>query len=602
MNILSNLDVKKKLFINMFIAQAMLFITAFAAYKIGYNYIYNTVEKDINIVANTLEKELNYIASIKPDAIKDPEFKNKITDLKIGDSGYVYIINAEGRLVVHPTSEGRSLKNKSYIQHILNNKSGIYSYQSSTTNQDKTIAFRYIPAWDVWVVPGVNDEEYFDEFNSIFLASQIIIQLILMIILSATEFFIAKSILNPVKKLEEFMQEFLEFISWKRNRIEIPECKYNDEIGKVLQGLGTTARIIDSRLKEEMKVMGEVVLTMDKISDGHYNCRVVSDTSNPQIKTLKLSLNKMLERVEHNIQELVSTLSEFTNDDFRRRISNEHIHGDMRKIIDGVNELGLALGKGASDNLVHGTRLEESADIMKKSVITLSTSSNEQAASLEETAASIEEITSNIKSTVDKASEMNAIASELQDSSKNGNTLATSTASAMEDINESTTAINDAISVIDQIAFQTNILSLNAAVEAATAGEAGKGFAVVAQEVRALAARSAEAANEIKALVEQAQAKAEDGKSIADSMMSGYEELSSKIEQTRTLIQDVTDASREQMDGMDQINDAVMKLDQMTQENAAIANEVSTASSGVSSLANQMANDARGKEFDGKVI
>ena len=109
------------------------------------------------------------------------------------------------------------------------------------------------------------------------------------------------------------------------------------------------------------------------------------------------------------------------------------------------------------------------------------------------------------------------------------------------------------LGVIDQIAFQTNILSLNAAVEAATAGEAGKGFAVVAQEVRNLASRSAEAANEIKALVGTATQKANDGKKISDEMIKGYEELNENITQTISLINDVEAASKEQQTGIEQI-------------------------------------------------
>ena len=119
----------------------------------------------------------------------------------------------------------------------------------------------------------------------------------------------------------------------------------------------------------------------------------------------------------------------------------------------------------------------------------------------------------------------------------------------MTEIDKEVNAINEAITVIDQIAFQTNILSLNAAVEAATAGEAGKGFAVVAQEVRNLASRSAEAANEIKTLVQNATTKANDGKSIANQMINGYTELNENISKTIELIKDVEMASKEQQQG-----------------------------------------------------
>jgi methyl-accepting chemotaxis protein len=158
--------------------------------------------------------------------------------------------------------------------------------------------------------------------------------------------------------------------------------------------------------------------------------------------------------------------------------------------------------------------------------------------------------------------------------------------------------INEAITVIDQIAFQTNILSLNAAVEAATAGEAGKGFAVVAQEVRNLASRSAEAAKEIKDLVEDANLKANEGKNISAEMIHGYQELNTHINETLHLIENVSSASKEQMTGIEQINDTVTMLDRVTQENANEANQVRAIANDVSSMAKDLVEDALSKKFN----
>jgi methyl-accepting chemotaxis protein len=170
----------------------------------------------------------------------------------------------------------------------------------------------------------------------------------------------------------------------------------------------------------------------------------------------------------------------------------------------------------------------------------------------------------------------------------------------MDDINVEVTSIKEAISVIDQIAFQTNILSLNAAVEAATAGEAGKGFAVVAGEVRNLASRSAEAANEIKVLVENATHKADDGKNIADEMIEGYNHLNDSITKTLNLISGVEIASKEQLGGIEQINTAVTELDQQTQQNANVANMTKDIAVQTQSIAYEIADDTNQKEFIGK--
>ena len=142
-----------------------------------------------------------------------------------------------------------------------------------------------------------------------------------------------------------------------------------------------------------------------------------------------------------------------------------------------------------------------------------------------------------------------------------------------------------AITVIDQIAFQTNILSLNAAVEAATAGEAGKGFAVVAQEVRNLAARSADAAREIKELVESATTKTNSGKKIADEMIKGYDALNENISSSTKIIKDIETSSNEQTTSIEQINNVVNRLDQQTQNNASVASKTHDIAIDTSSIA-----------------
>ena len=141
---------------------------------------------------------------------------------------------------------------------------------------------------------------------------------------------------------------------------------------------------------------------------------------------------------------------------------------------------------------------------------------------------------------------------------------------------------------------------LNAVVEAATVGEAGKGFAVIAQEVRNLASRSAEAANEIKTLVENAKTKVNNGKQIADKMIKGYTSLNESISKTLELISDVESASRKQQKGIKQINDAVTKLDQQTQQNVSVANITKDIAIQTQQIARDIVNDANEKEFIGK--
>ena len=222
---------------------------------------------------------------------------------------------------------------------------------------------------------------------------------------------------------------------------------------------------------------------------------------------------------------------------------NPIIKDSMLELIISTNALGEALSNNAKTNLSNGF-LEKNAEFMTSSINNLV----EQAASLEETAASIEEITSISRKNAAKMLSMASLGQTVKIAVQEGQELASKTVESMNDINKTVTE-NESINVIDQIAFQTNILSLNAAVEAATAGEAGKGFAVVAQEVRNLASRSAQAAKEIKDLVEDANIKANVGKNISDKMIKGYEELSVYTSQTIDIIEDVNTSSTKRIIG-----------------------------------------------------
>jgi methyl-accepting chemotaxis protein len=399
--------------------------------------------------------------------------------------------------------------------------------------------------------------------------------------------------------LDQFFQEMMAVIKSEKNQFTFNKKSNNNDVNTLLAKWQTQVEKLDCRIKDDMKVMGEITITTDKVEQGIYACRIKSRTSNPMIQTLSSTINKMIDAIERDMGQLRDVLEQYSNGDYTNKVTiDDKLKADMKIVLESVNSLGDSLSKSAKQNLSNGQHLQSNSSTMTASVTNLANKANQQAASLEETAAAVEEITSITRNNANNAAKMSDLGSRVKTEVSNGMNLASKTSTSMDEINTQVTAINEAITVIDQIAFQTNILSLNAAVEAATAGEAGKGFAVVAQEVRNLASRSADAANEIKTLVENASLKANDGKKVSDEMIKGYESLNENFNQTIELIEDVSRASKEQMTGIEQINDAVTMLDRVTQENAHEANQVASIAQDVSKMANDLVSDAQTKKFN----
>jgi len=314
---------------------------------------------------------------------------------------------------------------------------------------------------------------------------------------------------------------------------------------------------------------------------------------------LKKIINEMLQvlckTVCTDVNDITKILNEYQHLNFNARLDCT-----VGNVSQGLNNLADIVNDMLIDNKRNGLTLNSSANILSQNVDELNRNSNETAVSLEEASASLEEITSEITVNTQSIMKMSSYSKELTVSAKEGEVLANKTIESMDEINAEVNDINNAIGVIDQIAFQTNILSLNAAVEAATAGEAGKGFAVVAQEVRNLASRSAEAAKQIKELVENATAKANSGKKIADTMIEGFSNLNENLGKTMDLINNVEKNSKDQKIRIEMINESVTMLDEKTQQNAAIANKAYEISQSTLDIADDIVKDANEKEFIGK--
>jgi methyl-accepting chemotaxis protein len=212
----------------------------------------------------------------------------------------------------------------------------------------------------------------------------------------------------------------------------------------------------------------------------------------------------------------------------------------------------------------------------------------EQASALEETAASMEELTGTVKQSADNAGQANQLAVAARYQAEQGGQVVDQAVTAMSAIHQSSRKIADIIGVIDEIAFQTNLLALNAAVEAARAGEQGRGFAVVAGEVRKLAQRSADAAKEIKALIGDSVNKVADGGRLVEQSGHTLKEIVTAIKKVSDIVAEIAAASREQAGGIEQVNKAILQMDQMTQQNAALVEQTAAASQSMGDQAQEL--------------
>jgi len=432
------------------------------------------------------------------------------------------------------------------------------------------------------------------------LFNTILINLFIQVISMIFAYFISRFIAKKIEVTQTGILNFFDFLSRKKQSVSYLEVKELDEFGQMAKVINENIDTIQQGIVADNQTVDEFVNISNAMKLGNISGKIEINPSNPQLLKLKDVFNNMILILNSNIKQILEILDEYSHYDFIKKIKNNDLQGELKKLVLGVNHLGEEITDLLVNNMKNGITLQNSSTKLLNNVNILNASSNKAAMAIEETVASIEEITGNIRSSNESISSMISLAKNLDKSSKDGEQLALKTTNAMQDINEQVEMINDAINVIDQIAFQTNILSLNAAVEAATAGEAGKGFAVVAGEVRSLANKSTEAARLIKGLVEKAKDTTNYGKDVANNMIDGYTKLNGDIQSTVELINSIQIASKEQLLGIELINNAINSLDKQTQENANVAALTQDIAVNTDKIAKVIVQDVNDKEFIGK--
>jgi methyl-accepting chemotaxis protein len=301
-----------------------------------------------------------------------------------------------------------------------------------------------------------------------------------------------------------------------------------------------------------------------------------------------ITANKKLQVIVQQVMTEIAILMNTVSTGDLTKKSEGNYGGEFALLQSSVNDTIAKIANTMTDISESVSNVSTAASEISEGNIDLSQRTEEQAVSLEQTAASMEQFTVTIRQNSDSAVQAKGLASRSREQAERGGLVIKEAIAAMADISASSKKVSDIISVIDEIAFQTNLLALNAAVEAARAGEQGRGFAVVASEVRNLAQRSASAAKEIKILIKDSGDKVKEGSMLVDESGRTLEEIVIGSQMVSDIITEIATAGTQQTRGIEQVNQAITHMDEMTQQNAALVEQAAAASDALSEQAQNM--------------
>jgi methyl-accepting chemotaxis protein len=390
-------------------------ITVGISYYLVKKEIKDIMVADLNSVINSLEAQISYAIAKNgsTDIASDEEFKKSIHNIKVGKSGYVYFIDRDGNFVIHHKKEGKNYAGKEYVDYIRGHKSGFYEYVSATTSQNKFVVFKYIDEIGLWVIPGVNKDDYYINIQEQFIKYFAVIFAVFVSLLSVVNYLTGTSILTPVLKLGEISK-------------------------RLSQGEGDLTARLPNLSKDEVSIVIE-----------HFN--------------------SFIERIQAIV-----------NDSKNSSSSNFEISKNTKSITDSLSGSFIEEKRAVKDTLNFVVDVNE----------TLS-SSSEISRNTKENISSVAEHLNEM------SSDINYISVEITKTSD----IEVELSSKLRELSEQATSVQKVVEIIGDIADQTNLLSLNAAIEASRAGEYGRGFAVVADEVRDLADKTQHSLSEINATI-----------------------------------------------------------------------------------------------------